>query len=98
MPLSLRATLPLAAAFVFGCTAPTVDDPADANSAMTDGVVLIERTASVDGATQNHVSAKFMRLGSPADPDLAERVVGSRFDLPSAGTCRRVTPDSVKAR
>jgi hypothetical protein len=34
------------------------------------------------------VSAKFMRLSAPADPALAERVVGSRLDLPAVGACR----------
>jgi hypothetical protein len=95
MPLSTRAALPLVAAFVVGCTAPTVDDPADANGGMTDGVVLIERTTAVDGSAQTNVSAKFMRLGSPADPDLAERVVGSRLELPAAGSCRRAAADTT---
>jgi hypothetical protein len=49
---------------------------------------VIERVASVDGSTQNHVSAKFMRLSASADLDLAERVVGSRLDLPAVGECR----------
>lgn len=95
MPLSTRAALPIVAAFVVGCTAPTVDDPADANGGMTDGVVLIERTTSVDGSAQTNVSAKFMRLGSPVDPDLAERVVGSRLELPAAGACRRAVADTT---
>jgi hypothetical protein len=95
MPLSTRAALPIVAAFVVGCTAPTVDDPVDANGGMTDGVVLIERTTSVDGSAQTNVSAKFMRLGTPVDPDLAERVVGSRLELPAAGSCRRAEADTT---
>src|SRR5262245_31917993 len=68
-----------------GCSAPVVDaeDIVDASEGMTKGIVLVDRVAS-DGATQTNVSAKFMRLSATADPDLAERVVGSRLDLPAA--------------
>jgi len=95
MPLSLRASIPLAATVAIGCSAPVVDDVADANGSMTEGVVLVERTTAGDGTAKTYVSAKFMRLSTPADPDLAERVVGSKLDLPAAGTCVRVHPDSV---
>jgi hypothetical protein len=67
-----------------------VDDVSDASGAMTEGIVLVERVVSGDGATQTNVSAKFMRLSVAADPDLAERVVGSRLDLPRVGACMRV--------
>ncbi|APR83309.1 Hypothetical protein A7982_08658 [Minicystis rosea] len=93
MPLFLRAPLPLVAALAVGCTTPVIDDVADAAGAMTDGVVLVERTVAADGAAQTNVSAKFMRLSTPADPELAERVVGSTLDLPPAGTCRRTATD-----
>ncbi len=83
----LRASVLLAAAAV-GCSAPVMDDVADASGAMTEGVVLVERTVAGDGATQTNVSAKFMRLSTPLDPDLAERVVGSKLDLPAVGSCR----------
>jgi hypothetical protein len=101
MPLSLRASIPLAtvAAVVVGCSAPVVDDVADASLAMTEGVVLVERTVAVDGAVdgavQSNVSAKFMRLSTPADPDLAERVVGSKLDQPAVGSCRRLVTEAV---
>jgi hypothetical protein len=98
MPLSLRAPLPLIAALAIGCTTPVVDDVADANAAMTDGVVLVERAVSADGSAQTNVSAKFMRLGTPADPELAERVVGSTLDLPPVGTCRRAATDRVSEK
>jgi hypothetical protein len=88
MPSFLRPSILLAAVGGLGCSAPVVDDVADANAAMTEGVVLVERTVSGDGTTQTNVSAKFMRLSTPADPDLAERVVGSKLDLPAVGTCR----------
>ncbi len=92
--MSRRASILLAAAAVAGCSAPVVDDMADANGAMTEGVVVVERRVGGDGATQTNVSAKFMRLSTPVDPDLAERLVGSKLDAPDlrsagpAGVCR----------
>ena len=95
MPLSLRAPILIAATVVIGgCSAPVVDDVSDASGAMTDAVVLVERTVSADGATQTHVSAKFMRLSTPADPELAEGMVGSKLALPPVGACRRAAADS----
>jgi len=69
-----------------GCSAPVIDEDeiADAAEGMTRGIVLVERVAASDGATQTNVSAKFMRVSASADPELAERVVGSRLDLPAA--------------
>jgi hypothetical protein len=87
----LRASMVLAAATSIGCSAPVVDDVADASGAMTEGVVLVERMVAGDGTTQTNVSAKFMRLTTPVDADLAERVVGAKLDLPAPGSCRPVT-------
>ena len=96
MPLYLRAPLLIAAAIVaVGCSAPVVDDVSDASSALTDGVVLVERTVAADGATQTNVSAKFMRLATPADPEIAERVVGSTLTLPPVGQCSRSTTAGI---
>lgn len=98
MPLSLRASIPLVAIVALlagGCSAPVVDDVVDASGAMTEGVVLVERTVAIDGAVQSNVSAKFMRLSTPADPDLAERVVGSKLDQPAVGACRRLATEKV---
>jgi len=98
MPSFLRASILLAAATTIGCSAPVLDDVtdlADASGAMTEGVVLVERTVAGDGVTQTNVSAKFMRLSSPLDPDLSERVVGSKLDLPAAGSCRPIASGTV---
>ncbi|WP_437732937.1 hypothetical protein [Sorangium sp. So ce1335] len=55
-------------------------------------------SAAVEGAgSVTNVSAKFMRLSSAADPELAERVVGSTFDLPSAGSCMVLSPAGDEA-
>ena len=70
----------------FGCSAPVVD-AADASGAVTQGLVLVERSAAGSAAPQTNVSAKFMRLPAAADVDLAERVVGTPFDRPPAGGC-----------
>jgi hypothetical protein len=78
----------LAATAAIGCGAPAVDDMVDAAGSVTEGIVLVERVASGDGAAQTSISAKFMRLSAPADPARAERVVGTRLDLPSVGACR----------
>jgi hypothetical protein len=67
-----------------------MDDTMDAAGAMTEGVVSVERLVAGDGA-QTNVSAKFMRLSSPVDGDVAARVVGAKIDAPSVGSCRRVT-------
>ena len=75
-----------------GCSAPTVDDIADASGGRTQGIVLIERVEAADGTTQTNVSAKFMRLSTTADPEAAERVVGSRLDLPAIGECMALRP------
>ena len=67
-----------------------VDDVVDASSGLTEGVVLVERIVTNDGATQTNVSAKFMRLSVASDAEMAERIVGSRLDLPRLGTCMRL--------
>lgn len=95
MPLYLRAPLLIAAAVAVGCSAPVADDVSDASSALTDGVVLVEQRVSADGATETNVSAKFMRLATPADPDIAERVVGSTLVLPAVGQCRRAAAEDI---
>src|SRR6185312_13302798 len=90
-PMSpLRAASLLLALLGAGCSAPVVDDVADASSALTEGVVLVERVVASDGATQTNISAKFMRLSVASDAEMAERVVGSRLDLPRLGTCMRL--------
>jgi hypothetical protein len=81
-----RPLLVLALGAAAGCSAPVVDDVADANGSTTQGVVLVERVAT-EGALQTNVSAKFMRLAAAADPEDAERVVGSHLELPAAGEC-----------
>ena len=86
----LRAASLLLALLGAGCSAPVVDDIADASSALTEGVVLVERVVAGDGATQTNVSAKFMRLSVASDAEMAERVVGSRLDLPHLGACMRL--------
>ena len=87
---SLRSTSLLFALLGAGCSAPVVDDVADASSALTDGVVLVERVVASDGTTQTTISAKFMRLSVASDVEMAERVVGSRLDLPRLGACMRL--------
>jgi hypothetical protein len=93
-----RACLVISAVAGLGCSAPVVDDVADASGSMTEGIVVVERTVGGDGAAQTSVSAKFMRLSAPVDPELAERVVGTKLDLPAPGTCRPATPGTVKSR
>ena len=56
MPSLLRASIFLAAVTGIGCSAPVVDDVADASGAMTEGVVVVERMVSGDGATQTNQS------------------------------------------
>ncbi len=86
----LSTLLSLLGVVVGGCAAPGVDDDvANATSYTTEAIVLVERTEADEQFVQTNVSAKFMRLGSSADPDVAERVVGgSWLDLPSVGECR----------
>jgi hypothetical protein len=95
MPLFPRLTLVFAALVGAGCSAPVVDDTADASGSMTEGIVLVERVVSGDAATQTNVSAKFMRLSASADLELAERIVGSRLDLPAVGECAEMPSGDV---
>lgn len=95
MPLFPRVTLVFAALVGAGCSAPVVDDAADASGSMTQGVVLVERVVSGDSAPQTNVSAKFMRLSTGADLELAERIVGSRLDLPAVGECTAMPSGDV---
>lgn len=92
MSAPLRAPIVFSALALAGCSAPVVDDAADANGGTTQGIILVERVTTVDGAPQTNVSAKFMRLSHAADPDIAERLVGSRLDLPAAGECMILSP------
>jgi hypothetical protein len=87
------ALLALFGLVVGGCSAPVVDDVVSATGSTTEAIVLVERSAAEGGIVQTNVSAKFMRLSSGADPDLAERVVGgSWLDLPAPGECMFVAP------
>lgn len=88
----VRPELVFIALTATGCSAPVVDDVADANGGMTQGILLVDRVTTVEGAPQTNVSAKFMRLSPTAEPELAERVVGTRLDLPAAGECMLVPP------
>jgi hypothetical protein len=92
------ASLVFAGVAVVGCSAPVAGDVSDANGAVTRGIVLVERSVNMSresaaGSTAEgvapltNVSAKFMRLSAAADAELAERVVGSPFDLPATGSC-----------
>lgn len=86
----LRVLPALFAPVVGACSAPVVDDIADASGGMTQAVVLVERVERIDAAdlaTQTNVSAKFMRVMPAAEPEIAERVVGSPLDLPPDGEC-----------
>lgn len=86
--------LALLGVFVGGCAAPVVDDDTTATTSYTtEAIVLVERTAADGQFVQTNVSAKFMRLDSNADLDVAERVVGgSWLDLPPDGECRPLSP------
>jgi hypothetical protein len=87
------ALLALSGLVVGGCSAPVVDDVVSATGSTTEAIVLVERSATEGGIVQTNVSAKFMRLSSGADPDLAERVVGgSWLDLPAPGECTIIAP------
>ncbi len=90
----LVALAAVAAATVAACSAPVVDDVADASGSTTQAIVLVDRVAA-DGATQTNVSAKFMRLSGAADPEAAERIVGSRLDLPPTGDCVVLTDEDA---
>jgi hypothetical protein len=81
------ASLASFALAIVGCSTPAVDDVADASTAMTQGLIVVEREASFEAEPQASVSAKFMRLSPGVEPDVAERVVGAHLELPAVGTC-----------
>lgn len=67
----------------------------DASSTATPGELddAAPPSAGVDGAgAVTNVLAKFMRLSSAMDPELAEGAVGKPFVLPSAGSCMVLSP------
>ena len=70
------------------CSAPVVDDVADASGIQTQAIVHVDRVVTADGAIQSNVSAKFMRQAAGSDREATERLVGARLDLPNLGECR----------
>ncbi|MRG96927.1 hypothetical protein [Polyangium spumosum] len=89
----LPALLASLGVVVGGCSAPVADDVASATGSTTEAIVLVERSVAEGEFVQTNVSAKFMRLASGADPEVAERVVGgSWLELPAAGECVALTP------
>jgi hypothetical protein len=88
-----RAALGLVLGFAAtGCDGAAVDDVADASNVHTQGVVIVESVTARDGSTQTYVSAKFMRLLGGAEQEAAERLVGSRLELPALGECQTAKP------
>src|SRR4051812_14080502 len=87
MPSFPRVTLALAALLGAGCSAPVVDDIADASGGMTEGIGGGARVVRGHSPTQTNVPAKFMRPGAGAGLDLAGRIVGSRLGPPAVGEC-----------
>ncbi|WP_437991157.1 hypothetical protein [Sorangium sp. So ce145] len=67
------------------------DAAAAATSGELDEAALPSAGAEGAGAVTN-VLAKFMRLSSAMDPELAEGAVGKPFVLPSAGSCMVLSP------
>ncbi len=90
----LPALLAFFGVVVGGCSAPVAaDDITSAAGSTTEAIVLVERSAAEGEFVQTNVSAKFMRLASSADLDVAERVVGgSWLELPAAGECIALAP------
>lgn len=78
------------------CSAPVVEDGADAGGEATQALVLVERLESGDAAHTN-VSAKFMRFAVAADADAAEQAIGSRLELPAQDVCVVTSPAEVDA-
>ncbi|WP_437295826.1 hypothetical protein [Sorangium sp. So ce426] len=67
------------------------DAAAAATPGELDEAALPSANAEGAGAVTN-VLAKFMRLSSAMDPELAEGAVGKPFVLPSAGSCMVLSP------
>jgi hypothetical protein len=87
----LAPTLALASLGLGGCSAH-VEDVADASGAATRGLVTVER-ASTDGTTRTSVSARFMRVVPSADVAVADKLVGSTFEVPAVGRCAAIKGD-----
>lgn len=90
------AGLALLPAGVLACSAPVVEDGADAGGEATQAVVLVERLEGRE-ASHTSISAKFMRFAATADADVAEQAVGSRLELPAPDACVVTSPAEVDA-
>ncbi|MGH7440528.1 MAG: hypothetical protein ACRENE_32970 [Polyangiaceae bacterium] len=88
-----------------GCTGTVAGSPgggagtsADAESAVTQALVLVERTVATEG-TRAAASARFARVTAGVTPAETLRALGASLDLPSPGSCEgiRTAPEAPPA-
>jgi len=90
IPFVLVATL----ASVVGCSGQVVAT-ADADATQTFALVGVELSSPAGegpDAVRAHASARFLRMPSSTDVDLASHLVGASLELPSIGECASVAP------
>jgi hypothetical protein len=87
-----------AAPLATGCTGTVGGSPgtgaqasaADADSAVTQALVLVERTIDTTEGTRAAASARFARVTAGVTPAETLRALGSSLDLPAAGSCEGI--------
>jgi hypothetical protein len=84
-----------------GCTGTVGGSPgtsgapastADADSVVTQALVLVERTIDTSEGTRAAASARFARVTAGVTPTETLRALGSSLDLPAAGSCQGIYP------
>lgn len=83
-----------ALAFAAGCSGQVVAT-ADADAAQTFALVGVELSSPAGegpDAVRTHASARFLRMPSSTDFELASHLVGASLELPPVGECASVAP------
>jgi hypothetical protein len=93
LALAVVALAPLAA----GCTGTVGGSPGapgtatvDADSVVTQALVLVERTVDTSEGTRAAASARFARVTAGVTPAETLRALGSGLDLPAPGSCEGI--------
>jgi hypothetical protein len=92
MRTALLVSLPCLASFV-GCTgtvATTAGSLGDADSTVTQALVLVERIGDPAEGTRAAASARFARVASGVSDADTLRAIGASLDLPARGSCARI--------
>jgi hypothetical protein len=95
-PASLSPIAALApfVAGALGCTGAVggADTPRDADSAVTQAIVLVERTLDPVEGVRATASARFARVAAGTNPSDTLQAVGAGLAIPPGGSCAAIRP------